>query len=498
MSTENFFDDDTALWKYVLNPLINHQPPTRFNALQTKWVRCSNQHVPNAKDCWLPFLRSVRLSLSTNYNVQCKNNGEGIDMRERKAEYPFTPNVRPLLLLESICIQRHIFGADYCDGAVSAFTESLRRLQFLKRLTFESNDLCPQTKLLKAVPNPQQLTLLHIPNCPNVPQAVFDKFTSLEDLDVSGGRYNLNNVHFCCATLRRLMARKVHALSDDGLVNATKLEVLDVTDCSGVTTVDPFVATLVELHAGGDCGIDDKALRTALNIRRLFVEKNRKITTVKPFAEKLIELDAARGIDDEGLREATSIVKLRVGAMFTPITTVTPFAGTLRELEVHSMLLNDDSLADASGIVKLDVSRSMGQVRTVKPFARAIRELHVSAGFHDDGVVDATGIVRLRAFVTCSLTTMKPFAASLLELDAGKKGINDETLKDLTTLVKLNVENNSDVTTVAPFSSTLRELRANGRDGIDVDDALREAPGIGRLVLSNQSTPVGLSFLWRE
>jgi hypothetical protein len=348
---------DNVLWTSVVMPLLcQHEEASR----------CLIGMRPNYL---LSYLRSVRTPTTT-------------------AEYAngLKDRLRSSLLLESLELDRAVLEKGY----LCALSQSLHRLPSLSKVaviaekynnsTFVNGSASALFDFVASIPYPQQIRTLHVPHSDVLTQTILERFTNLEELKIEllGGIIccQMTNVHFCAGTLRRLYAANCNSLDDNGLSRATKLEVLDVSDCPGITTVAPFAATLVELHAQGHSGIGDAALRRATRIRRLFVTGNMNVTTVKPFAASLQELDASiSGIDDKGLNEATSIVKL------TPsfkIMTVKPFAESLRELnECRYCELSDETLCDATGIVKL-VLRDESKVTTVKPFVATLRELDAS------------------------------------------------------------------------------------------------------------------------
>ena len=89
---------------------------------------------------------------------------------------------------------------------------------------------------------------------------------------------------FCAATLRVLYANRCQ--------NATKLEVLHVASCRAVTSVSPFVHSLLELVAAS-CGICSAALSKAYQLQD--ARDNDRIHTQHPVAGRLRELHIAKG-----------------------------------------------------------------------------------------------------------------------------------------------------------------------------------------------------------
>jgi hypothetical protein len=96
----------------------------------------------------------------------------------------------------------------------------------------------------------------------------------------------------------------------------------------------------------------------------------------------------------------------------------------------------DAGLAQAVGIVKLDVYNNPN-VTTVAPFAVTLRELNAqgNSGITDAGLAQAAGIVRIYVDNNPKVTTVAPFAVTLRELNAtGSSGITDAGLAQLQAL----------------------------------------------------------------
>jgi hypothetical protein len=287
------------------------------------------------------------------------------------------------------------------------------------------------------------------------------------------------------------------ALSEVGV----HLRVLHVPD-QPVTTVAPFATTLVELDASGShCGIGDAGLTSAHNIVKLVAASNRKITTAAPFAATLVELNASGlycGIGDAELTSAHNIVKLHAENN-RKITTVAPFAATLVELDASGGYsgIGDQGLASARSIVKLDAFNNTG-ITTVAPFAATLVELDASGsecGIDDRGLASAHSIAKLDASHNPKITTVAPFAATLVELTARGPdtrwisasidcGLKDAGLARAHGIVKLDARNNPYITTVAPFAAALMELNASGRWCGIGDAGLASAHNIVKLAAS--------------
>jgi hypothetical protein len=230
-----------------------------------------------------------------------------------------------------------------------------------------------------------------------------------------------------------------------------------------VTTVAPFATTLVELDASGYyCDIGDAGLTSAHNIVKLYARDNQYITTVAPFAATLVELDASGGfggIGDQGLASARGIVKLN--ASDNPhIKSVAPFAATLAELEARGPRCGicDAGLVSARSIVKLNAGNNP-KITTVAPFAATLAELKAcggdnnwdpatpDCGIGDAGLAGAHGIVKLDARNNPYITTVAPFAATLMELNASGPycGMSEAGLTSARNIVKLNADGNKKI-----------------------------------------------------
>lgn len=91
-----------------------------------------------------------------------------------------------------------------------------------------------------------------------MPQERLNPFTNLVELELPWCS-TIRSVAFCAATLRILCAGDCLNLSDEGLAEATQLEMLNVSSCSHVTSVAPFARSQY-LDASFSCGIDQTAL----------------------------------------------------------------------------------------------------------------------------------------------------------------------------------------------------------------------------------------------
>jgi Leucine-rich repeat (LRR) protein len=142
---------------------------------------------------------------------------------------------------------------------------------------------------------------------------------------------------------------------------------------------------------------------------------------------------------------------------------------TLLELNIARTDYGDDFV---SGIVRLEKLEAYlcKNITTVKPFARTLLELNAGAtsGINDAGLVDATNLTVLSAAENPRITTVAPFGKTLCELDASLTSINNAGLAKATNLEMLSASA-SKITTVKPFAKTLRKLYATW--GSKISDA---------------------------
>ena len=254
----------------------------------------------------------------------------------------------------------------------------------------------------------------------DVPQSTLDRFTMLEELDVSGCR-KITNVDFCSASLRVLYANECYDLTNDGLKNATKLEVLHIQGCYKVTSV---AHCLLELKLNFSRTIND----TLKDCHRLQV------------------LDAHERGDFFGAQGTLSLE---------------PFVHRLRELRAAPGTINDAVLSKATSLVRLEVA-GCRDVTTVAPFGSTLIELDACcSGIDDDGLSSATNLVILNASYNEGITSVSPFGTSLLEVDAGGYcGLNDESLRFASNIVWLSVCRNKKIRSLSSFGASLRHLVA--------------------------------------
>ena len=278
-----------------------------------------------------------------------------------------------------------------------------------------------------------------------------------------------------------------------------RLEELGVVQCTGLHCISSIMGQLRRLNAESS-DLTDRMLTTADKLEVLHVAHCGDVTTVAPFAYTLRELDASGkcGIHDAGLARAHWIRVLNV-ANNSLVTTVEPFAESLRELNASDgSMVGDTGLANATGIVRLLASNN-SKITTVSPFAESLRELQIAgvhSGIGDRALTAVSQLVSLHASLNASVRTVAPFGPSLVHLDASFDcGIDDAGLTTAVNLVSLNTWNNKHVTTVLPCASSL--LHLNNSNGSIGDSGLACASALVELEVNHNSkvTQVSESFM---
>ena len=241
-----------------------------------------------------------------------------IDCRVPKDKVNATVEKRLLMQQRSVlpcAVQRVV--VDVLRDRVSTtklqqYVESLPLLTVLDLHVCNSESVTDSFLCAVASVHHSRMQRLYLPRGSSVSQSALNRFTELEELDVSWCQ-SITNVDFCAATLRVLYANDCDNLTSAGLQNATKLEVLHVDSCDAVTSVSPCAHCLLELNAACGCGIDSAALSQCYRLQVLNASYNKKIGTLEPFAGRLRELHAAGyacALDDAALAEATQLLKL--------------------------------------------------------------------------------------------------------------------------------------------------------------------------------------------
>lgn len=323
------------------------------------------------------------------------------------------------------------------------------------------------TDLVSEAARSFSLRSLHLPYCcEGVTHAMLEPFTKLEVLGVEGSPY-LTSVAFCSANLRVLCANDCFALTNEGLRNATRIEVLLVRSCRQVSDLSPFAHCLLELDASVKkdvCGVSSDSLVNCHRLQVLNAYDNLSITTLAPFAHRLREVNVSTSLfsslSDDSLAAATSLVKLDA-SYNDGVTTVAPFGATLRELCINDTDIHDEGLQTATNIVVLSASGSPG-VADLAPFASQLLELTAGrrCGVCDEALEAARPkLVLLNTSENMAVTTVEPFASSLRHVEAGTRhsGLTDEGLAFATKLVELSTRDNLALTTsIRACQSTLQ------------------------------------------
>ena len=313
--------------------------------------------------------------------------------------------------------------------------------------------------------------LLLPPRTP-IPQELLNAFGQLEELDITSSP-TFAHMLFCSATLQILYADNCQKLTDKGLERACNLKVLHVSDCHLVTTVAPFAHSLRVLSINNDCGIGSDALSEARCLMVLHAARNTKVhhlfSSATNRVHPLRELDAAgdhSAITDDVLRETTALVKFSC-IKNTHVTTVAPFGLSLLELDVGHSAVGDSGLVTATGLVHFSASNNPA-VCNLSPFASTLLELATGGdetGLTDIALHEAIHLISLTLYPTigAKITTVAPFAASLRHLEAAwNYSLTDASLAPATKLVTLNCSEARRITSLQPFANSLLELTAYG------------------------------------
>ena len=203
-------------------------------------------------------------------------------------------------------------------------------------------------------------------------------------LQVLHPNQNVRSLEPFAAELKELTARGSVHLDDAALQRCTSLVRLDVTDNDRIRTVEPFATTLRELRCEGSSAVGTTGLCLATSIVVLHATGNRFIHNMKSFVSNLLQLAALGSqIRDVALRHATSLLWLESG---DGITTVAPFAHSLRHLVTHGARgLTNQSLASATKLVTLDCAQN-ANITTIAPFAQSLESLVAGRSFRSEGI----------------------------------------------------------------------------------------------------------------
>jgi hypothetical protein len=155
---------------------------------------------------------------------------------------------------------------------------------------------------------------------------------------------------------------------------------------------------------------------------------------------------------------------------------------TLEKLNICSTDYDDEFLAGATKLKILHASHCP-YITTVAPFADSLIELNINSSFRisDAGLANARNIEIFSAQRNSRITTVEPFANSLRILDASDHcGIGDAGLINATRIEYLDATANPKISTIKPFAKTLRTLVIAWDSGI-TDAGLTEAASIETL-----------------
>jgi hypothetical protein len=158
--------------------------------------------------------------------------------------------------------------------------------------------------------------------------------------------------------------------------------------------------------------------------------------------------------------------------------------------DISNKNISDEGLKKCIYLQKLDAFENP-KITTCRPFAKTLIELNASwnwgynttdndCGINDKGLNNCIALQKLNASNNPKITTCYPFAKTLIELDVGYEcGINDKGLNNCIALQKLDAYYNRKITTCQPFAKTLIELIAQ-YSNID-DEGLKDCVNLQKL-----------------
>lgn len=385
-----------------------------------------------------------------------------------------------------------------CRGCTAAhlcrlalfLTTSVTRLTSLDLRGCHDHACTDEFLLTVAEVHASSLRRLYLRSQSEVLQSTLNRFSHLEELDVSGCD-NFVTVDFCSRTLRVLYANLCMNLTNEGLQNATRLQVLHVRQCHAVTEVTPFAHCIVELDLSFiSPPVDDgvvgsrSALSDCVRLQRLYVENNVTVSTLQPFAENLRELDAGGdcALSDDDLVEARGLVHLVANHR---IKTVQPFGRSLRKLRASYSPISEAGLATAINLVALDASAN-AHIRSLTPLSSTLLEL--TSSYLDDAALSAmTNLIWLNvnnnrrmfnASCSPSLRHLDVTSAFFLHTDA---------ISTATKLVTLKCARNPQLTTIRTCRDHLEELITDSSAHVE---EVRTAPALHHLTVQSLAAPV--------
>ena len=241
---------------------------------------------------------------------------------------------------------------------------------------------------------------------------------------------------------------------------------------------------VTNMTISSNSAVTDFDIECCTSLTGLIIDSDTQITTLAPFAKTLRMLSIATNmclIDDDALLLCTDLEELDVSGN-DKITTCATFAKSLKILHANSCILNhrigwetycgitDDSLKLCTNIEILHATDNL-RITTCTPFAKSLKILYADGewcAITDDGLLSCTTLQQLYVSDNAGITTCAPFANTLTILYAknDKGGIVDAGLSLCTMICELNASNNSKITTCAPFAKSLKILHAFERCGI--------------------------------
>ena len=379
---------------------------------------------------------------------------------------PFIRHSCPLAVTHVVVEARTATATIAEQGSSSFLVQHLQQIPWL--ITLDLRLTAPLTSnhlLLFLAKHCLCIERLYLPPFSSITQEGFATgFHQLTELSACGS--DLLHVNFCSSTLQRLHAGHCSLLSDDGLRNATLLEVLHVQQCYNVTTIAPFAHRLLELNASGSgIPINDEELKFALRLQVLHVSNSRRTLSLDAVARTLRELvaESCHGLKDANLIRASKLVKLHVST--SDVTTVAPFASTLLELQANGCYcgINTAGLRGAENLTSLSLkeNRKIGALPTEVTANLLHLTLNFGSNIGDETFQHATQLVSLSANGVHGMTTMAPFGNSLrhLVLQGPFCSLADPfALHRTPHLVHLNLTENSKLTSIGPSVKTLQSL----------------------------------------
>lgn len=202
---------------------------------------------------------------------------------------------------------------------------------------------------------------------------------------------------------------------------------LNADGARSICSIEPFASSLRELVLGTFFSqLGDEEIASAANLVKLVVSETHHVTTVAPFAASLRELDAQQsGIHQTeggggGLEDAVQLVRLASNR------DIRDFRRFPQLFELDAIGLDDRAVASIASpsLISLHLRPHQEMLTTLAPVARTLRHLVVhgdptynnNSSLADDGVLTVTNLVTLDCSGYGNLTTLAPFATSLEQL----------------------------------------------------------------------------------